>query len=363
MLIPLIRNETLKLLRRRRFAIVIGILVAIIGIVSYSQYRLLANQKNRNWRAETQQHIASYQNALRRGRVNESWARSMRAEINRLQFYLDHDIEPNKPTAPTFVRGFANIAGILLLPLLVAVLAAGCSGAPTLPGLPRQTPKGLSALEASRHLTGTIYFAQANRDIVSAEHAEGTDKLLLTRPVKRWKILASKLITLWLFATLTLLCGAILAYVISAPFLPARGWTAPTYTGFQLSANSLKTDTVRELPMWQDALIVYGLDWFALTAVSSIALMLSVLFRSSAGSIGTMLASLIGGTILTRLSPDWTAGKYLFVSALPLADYYTGEPPPYEGMSMTFCLLLLTGWALAAIAVAFGVFTRKDVFG
>jgi ABC-2 type transport system permease protein len=324
MLIPLIRNETLKLLRRRRFAIVIGILVAIIGIVSYSQYRLLAGQKNRNWRAETQQHIASYQNALRRGRVNESWARSMRAEINRLQFYLDHDIEPNKPTAPTFVRGFANIAGILLLPLLVAVLGS---------------------------------------DIVSAEHAEGTDKLLLTRPVKRWKILASKLITLWLFATLTLLCGAILAYVISAPFLPARGWTAPTYTGFQLSANTFKADTVRELPMWEDALIVYGLDWFALAAVSSIALMLSVLFRSSAGSIGTMLASLIGGTILTRLSPDWTAGKYLFVSALPLADYYTGEPPPYEGMSMTFCLLLLSAWAVGAIIVAFSVFTRKDVFG
>jgi ABC-2 type transport system permease protein len=117
------------------------------------------------------------------------------------------------------------------------------------------------------------------------------------------------------------------------------------------------------LPLWKDTLIAYGLEWYALLAVASIALLLSVLFRSSAAAIGTMLASLIGGTILTRVSPDWTAGKYLFVSALPLADYYTGEPPPYEGMSMAFCLGLLAVWALAAMIISYTIFTRRDVFG
>jgi ABC-2 type transport system permease protein len=91
--------------------------------------------------------------------------------------------------------------------------------------------------------------------------------------------------------------------------------------------------------------------------------MLSVLFKSSAASIGTMLASLIGGTILTRVSPDWTAGKYLFVSALPLADYYTGQPPPYEEMTMMFCIALLAVWAVGAMAVSYMIFTRRDVFG
>jgi ABC-2 type transport system permease protein len=91
--------------------------------------------------------------------------------------------------------------------------------------------------------------------------------------------------------------------------------------------------------------------------------MLSVLFKSSAASIGTMIASLIGGTILTRISPDWTAGKYLFVSALPLADYYTGQAPPYDGMSMAFCIGLLGAWAMVALGVAYGLFTKRDVFG
>ena len=77
-----------------------------------------------------------------------------------------------------------------------------------------------------------------------------------------------------------------------------------------------------------------------------------------------MLASLIGGTILTRISPDWTAGKYLFVSALPLADYYTGQAPPYDGMSMTFCIALLARLGgRRHCASRTGCSRRGDVFG
>jgi len=324
MMIALIRNEMLKLIRRKRLYIVMGILAAIIGIVSYGQYRHLKNMPHRNWRADIQQRRAGYNNNRRRSPSDAPWARSMRAEIHRLQFYLDHDIDPNQPTSPMFVRGFANAAGFLLLPLLVAVLGS---------------------------------------DIVSAEHAEGTDKLLLTRPVRRWKILASKLITLWIFTTITLLVGAILAYLISAPFLTRIGWAAPTFNGFGTGTMNFNPSSVRQLPLWKDALIAYGLEWYSLLTVASIALLLSVVFRSSAGAIGTMLASLIAGTILTRLTPDWTSAKYLFVSALPLADYYTGEPPPYDGMTMIFCILLLGAWALAAITAAFALFTNRDVFG
>jgi ABC-2 type transport system permease protein len=324
MFLALIQNETLKVIRRKRFAVVIGILFAILAVVTYSQYRQLNWRANRNWRADIQQRIANFQNNIRRGRMNENWARSLRAEINRLQFYLDHDIEPDKPTAPLFVRNFANVAGFLLLPLLIAVLGS---------------------------------------DIVSAESAEGTDKLLLTRPVRRWKVLASKLVTLWIFATLTLLCGALLAYAISAPVLPRGGWGAPTFTGFQIARGEFRLDAIRQLPLWKDTLIAYGLEWYALLTVATIALTLSVLFRSSAAAIGTMLAFLIGGTILTRISPDWTTGKYLFVGALPLADYYTGQPPPYEDMTMTFCIALLAVWAIAALITAFAIFVRRDVFG
>jgi ABC-2 type transport system permease protein len=323
MFLSLVRNETLKILRRRRFTVVVAILAAILTLISYAQHRRLAQTANRNWRADYQQRVAGLQNAMRRGRPNEGWQRWARTEVARLQFYLDHDIEPDKPTVPIVVRMVANVSG-WLLPLLVAMLGS---------------------------------------DIVSAETAEGTDKLLLTRPVRRWKILLAKLSTLWIFATLTLVAAAVLSWLVSVPVLPKGSWTAPMFNGFKLSAGTVRLDDVRQLPLWKDALIAYGLEWYALLAVAAIMLMLSVLFRSSAASIGTMLASLIGGTILTRVSPEFMAGKYLFVSALTLSDYYTGEPTPYEGMSMIFCITLLAAWAVGAMIVAFTQYTRRDVFG
>lgn len=323
-MLNIIENECLKIVRRRRFLLVVGILLAIVTIVAYSQHRQLAKRKNENWRVETVQRISRYQNMIRSGRISPAWERSLRAELGRLQYHVDRDIQPDRPTAPVFTRTFANAAGFLLLPLLIAILAS---------------------------------------DIVSAETAEGTDKLLLTRPVRRWKILFGKGAALAIFTTLTLATGAVLAYAASSVVLESRGWDAPVFTGFRMTGEQMDFDSVRQLPLWLDTILAYGLEWFALLVVAAISLFLSVVFRSSSASIGTMLACLIGGTILTRVSPDWSAGRYLFVTALPLADYYSGQAPPYEGMSLIFCISLLAVWAIAATVAAFLIFTRRDVFG
>jgi ABC-2 type transport system permease protein len=320
----LIENETLKILRRRRFTVVVAILASILALIAYSQWRELQRRQQRNWRVDVQQKISQYQNRLRSGRLSETWARSLRAEVARLQFYADHDIDPDQPTAPIFARNFAPAAGFLLLPLLAAMLGS---------------------------------------DIVSSESSQGTDKLLLTRPVRRWKVLASKLAALWIFTTLTLFLGGLIAWGVSALVLDPRGWTAPTFNGFALQGTAVDLENIRQLPLWHDTLIVYGLEWYAMLVVAAIALLLSVIFKSSSAAIGTMLASLVGGTILTRISPTWTAAKYLFVSALPLADYYSGDPPPYDGMSLAFCVALLGVWGALALISAFVIFTRRDVFG
>lgn len=323
-LLPLIENECLKIIRRRRFAIIIGILAVILILVAWSQSAQLAREGERNWRVDSERRLARIENQLRREGINESWARALGAERARLRYHLDRDIDPDRPTAPFFARGFANVGGFLLLPLLVAVLSS---------------------------------------DIVSAEAAEGTDKLLLTRGRRRWKILAAKAIALGIFATLTLVAGGLIAWASAAVLLEPSGWDAPVFTGFSAGADGFDASNIRVIPLWLDAVLAYGLEWFAMLAVASVGLLLSVIFRSSAASIGTMMASLIAGTILTRISPDWTAGKYLFVSALPLADYYSGQATPYDGMSLAFCVTLLAVWAVGSLTLAFLIFTRRDVFG
>src|SRR5258708_21730897 len=100
MIVPLVQNETLKILRRKRFAVVAAILFAIISLVTYSQYRRLREQRNRNWRAEIQQQVASFQNTLRRGPINSNGRAAPRGRVKLLHFSIDSSTETRKTHAP-----------------------------------------------------------------------------------------------------------------------------------------------------------------------------------------------------------------------------------------------------------------------
>ena len=46
------------------------------------------------------------------------------------------------------------------------------------------------------------------------------------------------------------------------------------------------------------------------------------------------MSLLIAGTILPRLASQWEAQRFLFVTCLPLPDYYSGSPPPISRVRM-----------------------------
>ena len=252
----------------------------------------------------------------------ETWARWSRFEVGRLKYHIEKGIDPEAVTGPVFSRGFASLGSVLLLPLLVAVLGA---------------------------------------DLVSSEFSEGTMTLLLTRPVARWKVLLSKYVVMVLFTTLTLLLAAVLSWAIAGFAFGWTGWDAPAVSGFRLSEAGFDVSSVRVLTLWQDAFAAWGLAWYSALAVGAMTMLLSVVFRSTAAAMGTMMATLIGGTILSRVASDWEGAKWFFVSCLPLPEYYSGMPTPYPGMTLAFCVRVLAVWALAATALAFVLFGRRDV--
>lgn len=323
MFLPLVENEVLKLWKRRRFRLVLLILVALIGTIVFAQSQGRERFRSRkDWRIDTQERVARMRNWLRQGRMPDSQKNWMQFEIERLQYHLDRDIDPEAISGPLFTRGFANAASYLLLHLLSIVFAA---------------------------------------DVVSSEFSQGTIKLLLTRPVGRSRVLASKLVALLLAIGLTVLLGGIVAYLFGGLAYGYRGWGAPILTGFRQTAGTFDASAVRAVPLWQDAIAVFGLAWFATAIVGMIGFLASVLLRSTAASMGTMFAALILGTILPRLAPTWAFQKYLFPTNLPLPDYYSGSPPPIPGMTLPFSVVTLAVWGAAAVATAFVVFRRRDV--
>lgn len=322
----LVENETLKVLRRRRFRVVLLVLAAILSLIVFAQWRQEQREARENpkadWRAAVEKRATEMERRSSSRRVPPAFARFLKFEAGRLRYHLERGIDPDQKTGPLFARFHAGIASVLLIPLLVAVFAA---------------------------------------DLVSSEFSEGTVKLLLTRPVARWKVLASKFVTMGLFTTLTNLFSGLLAFGIAGLAFGYSGWGAPVLTGFSIGDGGFDASAVRMLPLWQDAVAAYGLAWVSALAVGCVTMLLSVLLRSTAAAMGTMMATLISGTILSRVASEWEAAKWFFVTALPLPDYYAGVPTPVSGMTLGFCVGVLVAWAAAATAVAFVVFVRRDV--
>ena len=325
-MLGLVQNETVRLLRRRRFLVVVLILAILIPIFTYAQYRSVVTAQERmgttDWRPLLTQQIVDMQNRLASSRLPEEWRDLLKVRIQQQQYYLDHDINPMAPGGPTFARGFMDQAISMFLPMIIVVLAV---------------------------------------DLVSAEFSEGTIKLLLTRPVRRWKILTSKYITLLLFTSLTVLTTLVMAYLISGVVFGYSGWTLPILTGFKIAGSELDTSGVFMIPQWQFLIMQYGLGWFVCVVVGTITFMVSVLVRSAAAGMGIMMAALISGMILTQMASSWESSKYLFNVNLELTHYLNGTLPPIAGMTLPFSLTVLTVWALGSLTVAYTVFIRRDV--
>ncbi|USK58327.1 ABC transporter permease [Peribacillus asahii] len=326
-MINLIQNEMMKLLAKKRL-LIIGVIVAVLVVLfTYAQYKQAEEQREKlgtdDWRTAVQQQIIDIQNRLSSSRMLDEWREQLQVTVKQQQYYLDHNINPSEPGAATFTRMFIENASSLFIPLLVMIVAS---------------------------------------DLVSSESSQGTIKLLLTRPVPRWKILMSKYITLLLSISIIVAMTGVLAYALSGVVFGYHGWNAPTITGFTVEAGNVDTSGVRLISQWQLLLMDFGLVWYIAVIVGTLAFMLSVLIRSTPAGMGIMLATLISGAILNNMVSSWESAKYFFMVNLQLTNYLSGVAPPIEGMTLLSSVLILFVWWLAALIVSFIVFIRKDVY-
>lgn len=324
-LLPLVKNETIKIIKKKRFYVVLLILVVLVPMFTYAQMRSAERTRdkfNGDWRLEVRQQITDNENSLSSDRVPDEWKKFRKIFVQQLQYYLDHDVNPNEPNGVTFTREFIDNSISLFIPLLIMAIAS---------------------------------------DIVSGERTSGTIKMLLTRPVKRWKVLLSKLITLMMFNSLIVLSTFMITYLISGAVFGYKGFTIPVFTGFLIQGADVDMSAVHAVPQWEYLLMQCGLAWFVSLVIAVLAFMVSVLVRSTAASIVVMMAALIAGSILTNMASAWNSAKYLFMVNLKLTDYLSGTPAPIEGMNLSFSLIVLSVWGLAAIIISFVVFTKRDI--
>jgi ABC-2 type transport system permease protein len=189
--------------------------------------------------------------------------------------------------------------------------------------------------------------------MVSSEFSWGTIKLLLIRPIHRSKILLSKYITVVLFGIMMLT----VLYVVSAAVglalfgLPKETTPHLAFVNGEVIERSLYLHLIGD----------YLLTSIDVLMLSTMAFMISTVFRNSSLAIGlSLFLMFMGGTITMLLAGRCEWAKYILFANTNLAVYFDGVPP-IEGMTLTFSIIMLLLYFALFQLLAFFVFAKRDV--
>lgn len=311
-LLSLLQNENMKIYRRLRTWILIGILIAIS--CSFSIVAKLSDGGGKEgWESRIRAQVEANQTYLSESNRLPALAKE---EIQRSillgQYRLDHGIPPSENTLWGMVMSMSSL--IQMVTIFTVVIAA---------------------------------------DIVAGEFATGTVKLLLIRPSSRSKILLSKYISVVMFSLLLLVVLFLSSFLLNGLLYQFSDVGSP-YLHVE------KNMTVQESSMFLHVMSTYGLKCVELIMIVTLAFMISTVFRSSSLAISMSLLFLFLGQAITVFFSQWSWGRFWLFANTDLTQYIEGKPL-IEGMNMTFSILVLIGYFLLFNYLSWTIFQKRDI--
>ncbi|TQR18972.1 ABC transporter permease [Psychrobacillus vulpis] len=311
-MLNLIRNEWLKLWSKKATWVML-VITALLMIGLGGIFKWIQSQTDQvdDWKQSSQAQITSLEEQLAIPNLSDDELKSFEDALLIEKYRLDHNIAPISSES---VKGFINeIPGILsIITLFTVVVAAG---------------------------------------IVASEFSQGTIKMLLTRPVKRWKILTSKLITVGIFAivmsAVLLLFGVITGYIF---FDQIPGRSLEVVNG-----------NVVDVSFWGRLLLLIGLSLINVFVIGTLAFMIGSVFRSSSLAIGISIFLMFMGVNIVLILSRFEFVKYILFANTNLTQYIGNNQPMIEGLTMPFSIAVISVYVLVFLVISYWSFIRRDV--
>ncbi|HBP63846.1 MAG TPA: hypothetical protein DD730_06160 [Desulfosporosinus sp.] len=188
--------------------------------------------------------------------------------------------------------------------------------------------------------------------IVAGEFITGTIKLLIIRPLNRWKVLLSKYVTVLLFAFGGLLILFSASFLVGGLFYGFSGANQP-YLSY-INGNVTEVNMVRHI------FTTYVYACVDLLMMVTFAFMVSTVFRNNALAVGTSIFLLFTGNVLVSLLSKYNWVKYVLFANTDLTQYAKGEPI-VKGMTLTFSFIVLIVYFMIFIAISWIFFSRRAI--
>jgi ABC-2 type transport system permease protein len=391
------QNEWIKLLRRRRFVVVLLLGLALISFYTYARYHEEQNQKHYNDPATQIQmmdsQIKRVQTQLDTDKnLTEEQKKSLQEQLVNMEESKAHIGKDNPQTAPTkedIQRNIDQIKSSIasLLPdqdqqkgeLQIQLLMAEYQLAHP-PGVPNRSLSSWDAIQDLLGVGAQLFFpllcVLLVADMVSGEQTGGTIKLLLTRPASRIKILFAKYVTAIIGAICIhiIILGALTGGLLAV--FGSHGATNPVVVGVKYEKVSAVQDDGRIVTQLAadatDAKVIsartFTIQSMLLTLLSTIGMcalgfFCSVLVRSAAVSTGISIAVIIIGTIIINAMRGTTWLKYFLTPHFDLPDAWTGSLSKNIGfpMSLTQSLIITAAWVIGMYVIGHYIFKKRDI--
>lgn len=311
--IKLIQNEIIKTYRlKSTWSMYILLAVIIIGAAFIVKaYGDFTTYEEDTWR----QTLEAENTALMEETAEYPEMESFNSEfIEANNYYLENDIMPDSYGAWQFVM--ENQMLLSLVSLFTIIVAAG---------------------------------------IIANEFRWGTIKLLLIRPISRTKILAAKYSSVLVFSFLTLIFVLAFSWLVGGIIIG--------FDGLNPHIVLEKADGLEYVSIIKEIITGYGFSLVNLLMMATFAFMISAAFRNSALAIGLAIFLMFAGNqiVFFFIERDWA--KYILFANTDLTQYFNGNTPLMEGMTLGFSVTMLVIYYIIFVALAWIFFTKRDVAG
>jgi ABC-2 type transport system permease protein len=189
-------------------------------------------------------------------------------------------------------------------------------------------------------------------DSLAGEANLGTLRLLLTKPISRWKLVLVKFFSSFIYTVLLIIWLAIVALLFSL-FLFGKG-----------DMINLKSDAfvmiLQDDIMWRYA-AAFLFATLAMTTIASLSILLSAFADNSIGPIMATMGIVVVLTILSNLElPLFSIIKpYLFTTHMIGWKGFFDDPVPYAAIGRSCAVLVL--YTVTFVSATIFYFNRKDI--
>lgn len=317
-MLKLIQNEWMKLWIKKGTWVMAGLVVVfIIGMMGLTKWMDKLNNieldeqgEELTWQNGVKGELEGVEILLTEPNLEPEQKNRLIEQEKVLNYRLANSIEPiDDSSRESIIANATGIGGLVLL--LTVIVAAG---------------------------------------IVASEFTQGTIKMLLTRPIKRWKILTSKYITVLLFGITLMLVGFVLTVICAYLLFPSGSGQELVWNGKE----------VVEKSAWALGLYKLLLSFGNVIITATFAFMIGSVFRSNGLAIGLSLFIYFTGSVVVALLARYEIAKYLLFTHMDLT-IYTTDFRIIEGLTLPFSLAVLAVYLVVFLIISYTTFTKRDI--